>query len=547
MKAKASAPSFISDRHPRPRTSTATAEIEMAKTRNKIAVATTSRLAAKAAAEIAELGGNAVDCGIAAAMCSINTQPGVCALAGSAFITIWETGQSPVTIDGNVAIPGMGLGTATRPTVHRVELDYGGGVQTLVGASSVAVPGALASLHLAADRYAGLPWRELLQPTIRSVREGFPLSSAAHYFLGYAGDSIYGRSDDGHAALHDSSGRLRDVGSRIVVPHLADTLAAIADEGERLFYHGELADRISRHVSERGGLLTRQDFSNYQPAVRESLVVSSGDWKVATNPPPAIGGANLAAMLLAFGTDALGPWDEKSILRLVRTQKSVMAFRRQNLDSTDDVAEPVAEMLRLAPTDEFLSRYASGSTVHTSAVDGNGLACSITASSGYGSGEMPTGTGLWLNNCLGELELNRKGLDAGPPGKRLPSNMAPSAARKRDLVLAFGSPGADRITTAMHQFLVNFAQRGLDLRDAVAHPRMHLVLNDVAPSLAVEPGFELPDTGYPVKPFADISMFFGGVVAALAGKDGHFETAADPRREGGTCIAPQSGESIEQE
>jgi gamma-glutamyltranspeptidase/glutathione hydrolase len=118
--------------------------------------------------------------------------------------------------------------------------------------------------------------------------------------------------------------------------------------------------------------------------------------------------------------------------------------------------------------------------------------------------------------------------------------MAPSAARKDDLVLAFGSPGADRITTAMHQFLVNFAQRGLDLRDAVAHPRMHLVLDDVAPFLAVEPGFDLPDLDFAVKHFPEIGMFFGGVVAALAEGGSRFETAADPRREGGTCIAPNA-------
>lgn len=510
----------------------------MAAIANKVALATTSQLAADAAAEIADLGGNAADCGIAAAMCSINTQPAVCALAGSAFITIWEAGQEPITIDGNVAIPGMGLPEDTTPATEAVELEYGGGIETLVGASSVAVPGTLAALYKASELYGKLPWRDLLQPTIRAVRDGFPFAAACHYYLGYAGKAIYGRSEDGYRALHDEDGQLRDVGSPIIIPHLADSLSAIADEGECIFYEGEIGKRIVEHVSENGGLLTTDDLENYVPEIRDSLIVKVGNWQIATNPPPAIGGASLAAMLLAFGTDRLNAWDEASILRLVRTQQAIMSYRQKKIHTADDVAGPVAEIIELARSGEFLSKWASGSTVHTSAVDGNGLACSITASSGYGSGEMPDNTGIWLNNCLGELELNRHGLCAGPPGKRLPSNMAPSAVRREHRVLAIGSPGADRITTALHQFLVNFIQLSLDLDDAVAHPRMHLKIGDASSDLAVEPGFDLPDLGFAVSRYPEVNMYFGGVVAALADAGGEFKAAADPRREGGTYIGP---------
>jgi len=510
----------------------------MAATANKVALATTSQLAADAGAEIADLGGNAVDCGIAAAMCSINTQPAVCALAGSAFVTIWEDGQKPITIDGNVAIPGMGLPEGTTPTNEAVELEYGGGIETLVGASSVAVPGTLAALYKASERYGELPWRDLLQPTIRAVRDGFPFASACHYYLGYAGKAIYGRSEDGYRALHHEDGRLRDAGSTIAIPHLADSLSAIADEGERIFYEGEIGKRIVEHVLDNGGLLTTDDLKNYVPEIRDSLIVKVGNWQIATNPAPAIGGASLAAMLLAFGTDRLDTWDEAAVTRLVRTQEAVMSYRQRVFDAADDVDGPVAELLALAKSGEFLSKWASGSTVHTSAVDGHGRACSITASSGYGSGEMPDSSGMWLNNCLGELELNRHGLRAGPPGRRLPSNMAPSTARKNHRVLAIGSPGADRITTALHQFLVNFVQLSLDLDDAVAHPRMHLKIGDTESDLAVEPGFDLPDLGFPVTRYPEINMYFGGVVAALSDSDGEFKAAADPRREGGTYIGP---------
>lgn len=509
--------------------------INAMKTRARdVAVATTSALAADAAAEIAELGGNAIDCGLAAAMCSINTQPGVCALLGSAFVTIWSADGQALTIDGNAAIPGLGLQPGINASTDSVELKYGGGVKTLIGAGSVAVPGTLAALHLAADRFGTIPWRELMGPSIRAAREGFPLATACHHYLTYSGDVIFGRSRDGHKALHHDDGSLRDAGSSIVVPHLAETLSAVADEGTAILYEGELGARIVRFVAENGGLLTRRDLVDYVPHVRDALMMDVGDWQIATNPPPAVGGASLAAMLQSFGTEKFARWDEVSIRRLIDAQRAVMSFRGARIDSAQIVESPIAELLEAAHTDTFLSKWASGSTVHTSAVDGDHLACAITASSGYGSGDMPNDTGLWLNNCMGELELNQFGLSAGPAGRRLPSNMAPSVARSKEAVLAIGSPGADRITTALHQFFINFAQLGLDLNDSVAHPRMHLKLADDEVTLAVEPGLDLPAINIDVTRYEEKNMYFGGVVAAMTNAENTFHVTADSRREGGT-------------
>ena len=118
---------------------------------------------------------------------------------------------------------------------------------------------------------------------------------------------------------------------------------------------------------------------------------------------------------------------------------------------------------------------ASSSTVHVSVVDERGMACAITASAGYGSGATIPGTGILLNNCLGEPELNRRGVHALTPGTRLGSNMAPAVGRRADgAVLAIGSPGADRITTALLQVLGGYALGGLDLQAAVDEPRLHV-------------------------------------------------------------------------
>ena len=501
---------------------------------SRVAVATTSQLAAEAAREVAAAGGNAVDCALAAALLTINTEPGVCALGGSAFVTIWSADEEPITVDGNVAAPGKGLDREQRGRgAKEITLDYGGGITTLVGPGSVAVPGTLAAMEDAWQHYGRADWRDIFEPTIRACREGFPLSAACRYYLGYSGEIVFGRSEDGHRSLHRASGTLLDSGDTVVVPHLADTLDAIAREGARIFYEGEIAHAIADHCRDGEGSLTREDLASYRAIERKPLLTGIGDWQLATNPPPAVGGAVLTAMLLACADLDIKRWDSAALRQLIQSQRACLDFRQRHLDLADDVGSEAARLIESARDGSLLARWASASTVHTSVVDDSGNGCAITASSGYGSGEMPPGTGLWLNNCLGEIELNRRGLDAGPPGERLPSNMAPSVARRDGAVLAVGSPGADRITTAMQQFLINYLQIGMPLADAIAHPRVHVDTSGTVVNLKAEPGLVLPEIDLPISVFPELVMYFGGVGAAVFDSASGFDVAADPRREGG--------------
>jgi len=178
--------------------------------------------------------------------------------------------------------------------------------------------------------------------------------------------------------------------------------------------------------------------------------------------------------------------------------------------------------------------------VHVSVVDAHGTACAITASYGYGSGATVPGTGLWLNNCLGELELNRAPLR---PGERLRSNMAPTVGRRADgAALAIGSPGADRITTALLQVLAAFARGDATLQEAVDAPRLHvhhLDEGDPDGAVRVEAEDDLPllDPDLPVRRHHRHSMYFGGVAAALRQASGGLEAAADPRRAGAAAVS----------
>lgn len=503
-----------------------------------VALATTTANAVEAARAVAADGGNAVDCALATAIMSVNTEPSVCALAGGAYVTIWAPGDAPVTIDGNHVIPGLGLRESERGRGKTaVRLDYGGGITTIVGAGSIAVPGALAAFEKAWQHYGSVGWSALFEPTIRATRAGFPLSAACHYYLGYSADSIFNRSEDGYRALHDEDDKLLELGSPVHVPHLADSLAAIAEEGAATFYKGDIARAISKHVRDGDGALTLEDLAKYEAIERPALVADIDAWHIATNPPPAVGGAVLTAMLLACGDLHASDWDQASLARLVHVQRACLDFRRDHLDLTDDIDHEAARLIQAARQGQLMSQWSSSSTIHVSSVDDTGLGCAITASSGYGSGEMPAGTGLWLNNALGELELNRREVESRPVGTRLPSNMAPTVARCDDAVLAIGSPGADRITTAIHQVLTNFLQFEMPLQDAIAHPRLHVDTSGEVDKLRSEPGLDLPELDLPLYAFPDISMYFGGVSVASYDINKGFVVESDARRESGVFLS----------
>lgn len=510
----------------------------------RIAIAASNRLAADAGLRLAESGGNAVDAAVAALLVAIVCEPGVCSPAGGAFVTVAPAdGSAPMTVDGNVEMPGRGLPAAAFGVgMREVTTQYGGGLTMTVGHGSVATPGALAALDLAHRTYGVAPWAEVAAPAVEAARAGFPLGAASAYYLGLVHTTVYGWHPDSWAALHDSDGRLLEAGATVRIEHLAESLQLIADEGAAALYSGELAEKITADMAEHGGLLTARDLASYRPVQRPALEVSYGSWEFGTNPPPAIGGVVLAAMLTLLGGRPSSAGAPADLAELVAIQEAVLHYRLEHLDVTADRVGAGRRLLDLVGADGRAALAGPASTVHVSVVDSAGTACAITSSAGYGSGVMTPGTGLWLNNCLGEPELNRAGPHALAPGERLPSNMAPTVGRAADgAVLAIGTPGADRITTALVQVLAGFAGAGRDLPAAIAAPRLHVNLSGEGPVVEHEGDLRLPALPWPTKSHGPASMYFGGVGAALRAAGGQLQAAADPRRDGCTAVSPDSG------
>ncbi|MGB5440787.1 MAG: gamma-glutamyltransferase, partial [Gammaproteobacteria bacterium] len=379
----------------------------------EVGVASGSQLAADAGARVVREGGNAVDAAIAASLVSCVVEPGVCSLAASGFLTIWPAGADPVMVDGAAVMPGMELpksrfGQATA----EVFIDYGGGMRTTVGYGSVAVPGNLAAYALASERYGNVPWRVLVEPAREIAHDGFPLTEASYNYLQLTHKSIYGWSEHGLKMFLDADGELCKPGSMIRIEHLDESLRSIAEDGVDEFYRGDLAAQITRYIEAHGGILTRRDMARYEARLLPTLDVQVNDWTVATDSPPALGGAVLAAMLMLMGDRPQDIWTSTELEYLIHVQEAVLGFRYERLDGSEDLQRDVQTLLEQAHARDLRRFLSSPSTVHASAVDSAGLACSVTVSAGYGSGVIPPGTGIFMNNSLGELELNKRGVHA---------------------------------------------------------------------------------------------------------------------------------------
>jgi gamma-glutamyltranspeptidase/glutathione hydrolase len=517
-----------------------------------VAVAAPNADAVAAATEVALAGGNAVDACLAATVVAMVTEPGVVSPLGGAFVAVDRVGAEPVVVDGNVEMPGRGAAPERFGAgLREVVTEYGGGLTMHVGHGSAATPGAMAALGLAHERYGRAPWAEVLAPATEVCRRGYRLGSAAGSYLALVGETVFGWDPQTRAALRGPTGGVARTGDLLQAPDLAAALEVLAAEGWSALYTGGLAEVLVADMAERGGLVTAADLAAYEACSRPGLPVRLGSWTLSTNPPPAIGGPVLATMLRlladhpsrsgrAGDAGGGGGWG----VALVEVQRAVLSYRAAHLDAADDLAAAGTELLALVDAHGWRGLTGPASTAHVSVVDGDGNACATTCSSGYGSGATVPGTGMLLNNALGEPELNRRGLHALQPGARLASNMAPTTGRSDDgAVLAVGSPGADRITTALLQVLGAFCLDDARLQEAIDAPRLHVrVAPDGAATLEHEadlPGVDavLAAADLVAREHPARHMYFGGVGVALRGRDGGLQAAADPRRAAATGMA----------
>lgn len=514
----------------------------------KGAVAAGHELTAEAGAQVLAAGGNAVDACIAAAFTSWVAESPLTGPGAGGFMLVHRArDRSARLLDFFVAAPGLGRRGRAPAAMETVDVDFEGEFSQVfrIGAASCAVPGTVAGLEVAHRAYGSLPWRRLLEPAIELARGGVEVTRSQAYLHAIL-DLILRHTDEGRRIYGKGDERLA-AGDRLVLSDLAETLELLAEHGAAEFYRGRLARAIAGHLRAAGGEITSADLAAYRVIWRRPLRVGFRGHEFVSNPPPSSGG-----ILIGYGLRLLdragrngGPGSAEAIALLADVMREQTRVRGGGFARALYRGGLARRLYAEAALDEALARIrrrepglaetaAPGGTTHISVADERGNAASLSASTGSGSGVIVPGTGIYLNNMLGERDLNPSGRRAGP-GRRLTSMMAPSLVlREGRPRLVVGSAGSERLRGAIMQIVVNVVDHGLPIEEAVARPRVHLD----EPHVHCEGGAEpvqldrLERWGYEVVRWQRRNLYFGGAAGVEVRADGSLAAAGDPRRGG---------------
>ena len=531
----------------------------------KGAIAAGHPLTAAAGAQMLQQGGNAVDAAVAAAFVSAVSEYTLSAVGGSGFALVYDAANGVSDLyDFFSAAPGLGgppVALVDDIDFRQITVDYGVSQQHFyVGRGAVAVPGNVAGLCAMARQAGRLPMPMLLEPAIGLMREGCPVSGMQHaistliepiFMMTPGSQAIFGRPD----------GSLLRPGDLLRMTALADTLEALGQEGPDLFYRGAVAQAILADQRDRGGVLTAADLADYEVVRRRPLASPFQDHTVVTNPPPSRGGLLISFALQLFDSLAYTPSVQEIAseehIEVIAEIMRITTFARREMERSHVPPEAQQAWLLNPPSmarwTETLRRLletpaserqldwpiaAAASTTQISVMDEDGLLVSLTTTAGEGTGFVVPGTGVILNNMMGEADLHPLGWFRMTPGQRIPSMMAPTVVLHDGRpVLTLGSGGANRIRSAILQVLVNTLAAGAPLDAAVRASRVHFEEG----VLQIEGGHDpalasaLAAAGYNVNAWPDQHMYFGGVHAVAVQPDDRFAAVGDPRR-GGSAI-----------
>jgi gamma-glutamyltranspeptidase/glutathione hydrolase len=521
------------------------------------AVAAPDRPSAEVARDVLRRGGNAVDAAIATAFALAVTYPEAGNLGGGGFLTLH--------IDGKQAFLDF-RETAPAAATRDMYLDAAGKAvpdASLVGARAAGVPGTVAGLWAAHQRYGTLPWKALLAPSIRLAREGFVVDAQLAERIREQAAELAGRTN---FAAHFGAVA---AGQRWRQPELARTLERIAAQGSDGFYRGRTADLIVAEMRRGGGLVSAADLVGYRAAWREPLRFTWRGQEVVTAPPPSSGGIALAQLLgmreaLAPAFTGLAHNSAGYVHLLAEMMKRVFADRAEYLGDPDFVSVPTTKLtdptyiarraaeVRALPSTLTAVRPGledSPQTTHFSIIDGAGgaVALTYTLNGGFGNGVVVTGAGFLLNNEMDDFSTrpgqpNLYGVVGGraneiAPGKRMLSSMTPTLLLRDGRVFAsLGTPGGSTIFTGVFQTLLNMADFGMDPQAAVAASRMHhqllppdRIVYSQCCALAPETLAGLQTLGYKVE---RSGWEFGDMMVIAVDAAGRLQTGADPRGRG---------------
>jgi gamma-glutamyltranspeptidase/glutathione hydrolase len=461
-------------------------------------VVSTDSLASAAGLRILRAGGNAVDAAVATQFALAVVNPAAGNIGGGGFMVARLADGATVALDFREEAPGgasrdMYLDENGQPTQD-----------SWTGHRAAAVPGSVAGMQAAWQRFGSLPWTELLEPAIELARNGFVMAERHHESIQRKADTL--SFFPSSAAVFLQAGEPPPVGSVFRQPDLTHTLQAIADSGARAFYQGWIADSITAEMRRGGGLIVKTDLAGYRAVWREPVEVDYRGYRIISMPPPSSGGVTLGEILNiveGFDLAAMGWHSADAIHVAVEAMRRSYGDRNYYLGDPDFVQMPIERLLSQAYADSLWASIElhaasasadfdkvpveSAETTHFSVVDSDGSAVSVTTTlnGGFGSKVVVSGAGFLLNNEMDDFTVkpgvpNAYGLVQGEvnaiaPGKRMLSAMTPTIVVSPDgrTELVTGTPGGSTIITTIFQIVSNHVDYRLPVRTSVDAPRFH--------------------------------------------------------------------------
>lgn len=524
-------------------------------------VVSASKIASEVGVDILKKGGNAIDAAVAVGFALAVTYPSAGNIGGGGFMVIHFKDGKNTSIDFREKAP--------MNAHEKMYLDSLGNFLPSLsqeGETSAGVPGSVAGLIFALEKYGTLSLKEVIKPAIKLAQKGFILDYKLAQSINYHLNDFLKYPSS--AKIFTKNGKPFKEGDLFIQTDLARTLKLILKKGRDGFYKGETADKIVNQMRKTGGYITYEDLENYQAIERQPIISTFKGYKIISMGPPSGGGVILLQSLnvLENFEFSKNDWNSSSYIhKLVETFKYAYADRSKHLGDSDFYPVPLVELLNKDYSQRIFSQigeYATPSseisptkfpeynegqeTTHYSVIDkfGNAVSVTTTINSSYGSRVVVEGAGFLLNNEMDDFSSkpgvpNQFGLTGSQankiePDKRMLSSMTPTIVLKQDKpILILGSPGGSTIPTAVLQVIMNYLVFGMDIQTAVNSPRFHhqwlpdkidfeerAILNDVKENLLKKRHI-----------IGDLRSL--GRVEAISVEDGIFYGATDPRGFGG--------------
>lgn len=509
--------------------------------RRHSAVATAHPLATDAALDILHAGGNAVDAAVAAAWALSVCEPSASGLGGQTTVLLHRPGDAPLIIDGHSYAPS----TVSVETVSRSE--------QRVGHRACVIPSTVATLGHVQRRYGRLPRRAVMAAAVRIAEGGYDVTSLLRRQIRWTQPALSASKAMGASFL--PGGCVPEVGSRLRHPALAATLRRLQEAGEDDFYRGDIAEQIIADMTRHGGLIAAEDLATFTlPVERAALVGSYCGFRVVTAPPPAGGLQLLLGLKLVEYLERHHPSVSPDEWRANLALATYAVFRGRDHDgvSVDVPSEgsdrflqertvTLARVIADRLPDPIRTVEEPGDTTHLTVADADGTVVALTQSiqSVFGAKVAHGGLGFIYNNYLRTCPRrpHPHQLAAGCLPR---SNVAPAlvfeAGQDDRPMLALGAAGSRRITSALLHVITGVLDRGLNVQDAMAAPRVHALTNGKAwverPAATEALLALLRQRAFRVIVKRPLDFSMGSVQAVRLFPDGRMDAAADPRRDG---------------